>query len=315
MHNLSKDVKKEVNNNVEFLLTVVKGHFLAFACQKLKITKVTDKIPCTDSLKHGSHEEKRAFIYDLASSVVDELAIVEQAFDYKRIVEDDKTDYIYNYAHVLCHYGSLIMEFMDAWSEGDGERVYTCWKIFLPHFYCNSTKSKYAIEAVRLQLQRAILPPQLSYELIWGRFVNSKGGIGNNIPSDLHNEFVNKDIKDIIKNMGSNITEDALHCAARSITKIKAVCRNFDVQSHIHAESSSHTTKSFTKDINKIVTSILNNKILEKNPDGREHVKYGKISLNPLQDLEFDQLLKWINNKAKATAKKVKAKKERAIHI
>lgn len=256
MHNLSKDIKKDVNKIVEFLLTVVKGHFLAFACQKLKINKITDKLPCIDSLKHGSHEEKRAFIYDLASSVVDELAIVEMAFDYKRIVEDDKTDHIYNYARVLCHYGSLIMEFMDAWSEGDGERVYTCWKIFLPHFYCNSTNSKYAIEAVRLQLQRAILPPQLSYELIWGRFVNSKGGMGNNIPSDLHNEFVNKDVKDIIKNMGSNITEDALHCAARSISKIKAVCCNFDEQSNIHTQLSAHTTKSSTKDIDKIVASV-----------------------------------------------------------
>ena len=34
-------------------------------------------------------------------------------------------------------------------------------------------------------------------------------GIGCNIPCDLHNEHVNKLIKEIVGNMGSNLTEEA----------------------------------------------------------------------------------------------------------
>ena len=59
-----------------------------------------------------------------------------------------------------------------------------------------------------------MLSNQLSHELIWGRIVNLKGGAGNNLPSDLVNEFINKDIKDIIRNMGSNVSENALKRAA-----------------------------------------------------------------------------------------------------
>ena len=44
------------------------------------------------------------------------------------------SDQIYNYARVLCHYGAHIFEFRDAVAEGDGERVYRCWQVMLPHF-------------------------------------------------------------------------------------------------------------------------------------------------------------------------------------
>ena len=36
---------------------------------------------------------------------------------------DDQNDHIHNYAKILCHFGSLLMEFMDGWAEGDSERV------------------------------------------------------------------------------------------------------------------------------------------------------------------------------------------------
>ena len=299
-------MKKDVNKTVEFLLTIVKGHFLAFACKQLKITKVSDKLPNLTALKQGSDDKKKAFITNLAESVVEEFALVEEAFNYKQIAECDNTDHVYNYARTICHYGSLIMEFMDAWAEGDGERIYTCWQVFLPHFYNHSTRSKYAVEAVRLQLQQQVLSNQLSHELIWGRFVNLKGGAGNNLPSDLVNEFINKDIKDIIRNMGSNVSENALKRAARSISKIKATCTNFDTVSNIHPQASAHAARSLKEDINKVVSSVLKNKLLQVDPNGRKHAKYPQISLNPLNNLDTQRLLTYIENKIKDTVKKQK---------
>ena len=45
---------------------------------------------------------------------------------------------------------------------------------------------------------------------MWHRYVNTRGGLGRNIPRDLYNEHVNKVIKQIIVNMGPNQTKKKL---------------------------------------------------------------------------------------------------------
>ena len=55
--------------------------------------------------------------------------------------------------HVLCAILPHVMEFTDAWPEGDGERVLmSCWRFFLLHFYSGG-RTKYALEALLLQFQ------------------------------------------------------------------------------------------------------------------------------------------------------------------
>ena len=75
-----------------------------------------------------------------------------------------------------------------------------------PHFFANG-HTKYALEAVRLQMQLASLPPRLVHQITWGRFVNTHGGLGHNMPCDFHNEHVNRLIKEQIKHMGSNFSQ------------------------------------------------------------------------------------------------------------
>ena len=63
--------------------------------------------------------------------------------------------------------------------------------------------TKYALEPLRLQFQlEAVLSPKLAHHIKWDRFVNKKGGLGRNIPCDLHDEHVNKLIKEIVQRMG-----------------------------------------------------------------------------------------------------------------
>ena len=61
----------------------------------------------------------------LCSDVSLRLTLVQSAFS------DGIDNNIVNYARVLCHYGALITEFLDAW-RGDGEQVIQCWRVFLP---------------------------------------------------------------------------------------------------------------------------------------------------------------------------------------
>ena len=72
---------------------------------------------------------------------------------------------------------------------------------------------------------KAVLSPHLAYHILWDRFINTKGGMGKNIPCDLYNEHVNKLLKEVIANMGSNLTEVALRRAAQSVSAIQAICQ------------------------------------------------------------------------------------------
>ena len=151
---------------------------------------------------------------DLAQKVVTQCTIIPDAILGQPMKESE--DGVYNCARVLCHYTALVAEFTDSWSEGDGECDIPCWKIFLLHFH--SERTKYALEALRLQLQLATLFPDLVHQLTWGRFVNTHGGPGMTIPCDLHNEHVNKFFKEVISNMGANLTEAASTRAAQAVT-------------------------------------------------------------------------------------------------
>ena len=66
--------------------------------------------------------------------------LIEGAFFDEKV--DNTKDAKYNYARVLCHYGTLLMEFLDSWGADDGDRDFRCWRLFLPHFHASGTPYK-----------------------------------------------------------------------------------------------------------------------------------------------------------------------------
>lgn len=131
------------------------------------------------------------------------------------------------------------MELYDAWHEGDGIRVIRCWRVLLPHYFATG-HTKYAMEAVKLQLQLMSLPPRLVNQITWGHFVNSYEGLGRNIPCDFHNEHVNKLIKESINHMGANFSQKAMTKIARSVTYISTVTNRLDQQCRIEYTPTHH---------------------------------------------------------------------------
>ena len=133
--------------------------------------------------------EQQEFVYSIVCVVVEKCSLIGDCLLFKPVLETH--DAVHNYGKGLCHYGALALEFVDAWQEGDGERVCRCWKMLILHFYENG-HTKYSWEALRLQLQLQSLPCNVSQQKKWNRFVNIHGGLGHNIPCDLYNEHVNK---------------------------------------------------------------------------------------------------------------------------
>lgn len=268
----------------------MKGHWLACACEVLGIASMEETISLPSL---ATDAEKLAFISNLARQVVDKATLVDSAF--LSADTSDTDDRVYNYSRVLCHYGSLAAELRDGWAEGDGERTTRCWRLFLPHFKASGC-TKYALEALRLHIQFQVLSPNLAHQVKWHRFVNTRGGMGMNIPCDLYNEHVNKLVKTIIQNMGPNLTEKALQRAVRCVSPLHAICKKFDAATHVPTTTSAHSSKSDAQDIAKVVSVVLKQKLLVKG-DARKHQFFPNMKLNPLDKWDRVKTRSWIKEK------------------
>lgn len=78
--------------------------------------------------------------------------------------------------------------------------------------------------------------------------------------------------------MGSNLTEEALQRAVRSMSTFDRLCQKFNVQSDVPVITTAHSTRSNEVDIKKVVKVILQQKILKPSDDGRKP----SIHFNPL---------------------------------
>ena len=272
-------------------MTVYRGHIVAAGCEELGIAE--PKAPADHLSIPGPVIDKRKYVSHLARKVVERCTLIAEPFLGSPL--DSGADHVHNYARQVCHFSSLVAELTDAWGEGDGERVIRCWKFFLPHFFA-TRGTKYALQALRLLLQLKLSQPRLVHQLTWGRFVNTQGGKGKNIPCDLHNEHVNRVFKEVVGNMELNFTQQSSTRVARCITSFQSIAEKFDTECSIPRESSTHTTKSDISDVEKVVHIVLREKLIQEITT-REHSSHPRIPLNPLANLDTVKMDKWINEK------------------
>ena len=90
--------------------------------------------------------------------------------------------------------------------------------MFLLHFKQDgSGSSKYALEALYHVFQvLALLSRREAERLEWNRTVNNQGGDGNNVAMDFALEHDNRALKEIIRGLGANITDDSVRRVSRA---------------------------------------------------------------------------------------------------
>lgn len=282
-----------MNACTDALFTVLKGHYVAYACMLLGISKPTE-MPQNMEVLHGK-SAKIEFIAKLAAQVAGKFSLLGNAIVGEEVPQTN--DAVYDYARVFCHFGSLALEFKDAWGEGDGDRSNTCWKMFLLHFRASHCV-KYAWEALRLQFQLVFLPPALSHQVKWERYVNTHGGPGRNIPCDLFNEHMNKLFKEIVGSMGANFTESAIQKAARSVTTLSKIRDIFDMETNVPVQAVAHATIDDESDVYKVTDVLIRHKSLTIT-EGRELSQFKKFDRDPLHGLDWKKLPCWIEEKKK----------------
>ena len=214
-------------------------------------------------------------------------------------------DGVFNYASAVLNDGLILLELRDAIHEGDGPRIFRCWKLMLLYWW-HAGHTKYAHEAVHfIGAVKATASPRIAQELLWCRTVNTCGGAGSNIPVDLFLEFLNRTLKDYLNGIGSNVSESTIVQASKSLKCLLNVCTHFD---QICTASIHHTKKSSNQDRDKIIDELCNkSKVFDYIP-GRFHSTFKNISPHISSHIQVDKLTKRIQQTKTNIAKYYKLK-------
>ena len=168
-------------------------------------------------------------------------------------------DDVFNYQCNLLDNGLLYMNFVDALSEGDGNRIVRSWKFMLLHFYA-AKKTKYYIEALYLLQQYCLLSPRDAYIQQWNRSTNNKGGPGNNVPLDLDLEHDNHYLKESIRKLGPNLTEAAVSRCGQLLKFAREKVELITRECKVMKRSGKHFEQNTKKGMAKIVKNLLEKK-------------------------------------------------------
>ena len=163
-------------------------------------------------------------------------------------------DDMYNYQRALLEYEMVIINFLDAISEGDGAKLLRNWKFLLLYFQHDTGSQKYSLEALYLMFQVYALPsPKAAHNLIWNRFSKRKHSRGENIPLDLALEFLNRIFKGAVKKLGPNANPKYVHRICNPMNVTKKLTENFDNSMALYKRSGKHSHKSASADLKTLV--------------------------------------------------------------
>ena len=174
------DPVKDYNACDDFINLVVTCHVLAASFLSLGMKSFDDR-PVLPLLQQEydtelqnlwmlSNSERKQVLCRIAENIVDSFV----HFGYHRNTQRSE-DGVYEYGRQLLNVGLFYLEYSDAVREGDGERVFRCWRYLLPIFK-SSGRTNYSIEALSTLYQYQYqLTPRQSAELMWSRFINIHG--------------------------------------------------------------------------------------------------------------------------------------------
>lgn len=90
---VTSEVKKAVDDTLDFLETVVKGHLLAAACKILGISSLDEKFSLPSTVLKANEKEQLRYIYEISTKVVHQCTLID--------TNVESSDHIYNVTMVL----------------------------------------------------------------------------------------------------------------------------------------------------------------------------------------------------------------------
>jgi len=283
-----------------FIVLVTESHIVAAAMKLLKMSKLNDK-PCKEYAPLGdltwteNSRNRKSVIDRIIDAIVDKY--VRMQYNETSNVAPTTRDGVLDYATNLLSLGCFYLEFRDAIKEGDGLHVLRCYRYMLPMFM-SSGRTNYAIETLNMLLQHDfMLSPRLAEELIWGRFINTHGQAGKNIPNDLHCEHLNRLCKTCIADLGANKTKGSMSRVAQSLGTIHPVLLLLDINNNVNQQSSTHNDIKSTTDFKLMIESLTKNDIFSRT-SVRNHASFS-TPRDPLHAKNHEEVIAWIKEHTK----------------
>ena len=188
----------------------------------------------------------------------------------------------------------ILADIKDAVATGNGQHLSVLHKQ-LVHFFSASGFNEYAIEMlVNIMQHQILLSPAQAHQCMWAATVNWSGGHGKNVEIDLFQENRNKDMKAMIKSMGANKSEKAIHRASKAAGGVRQIVDAFGKQVSMHRKSSSHSHKSSSQD--EIVVTDLRSLRPFHQVNERKLESFKNISYDPTSSFDEKKFVGWINN-------------------
>lgn len=218
---------------------------------------------------------------------------VDISYGEKKPTIPAEQDNVHDYARNVMSSGLLLMEFIDAIREADGNRNFRCWKYFLLHFK-EAHRTNYSLEAFTLLAQYYILlSPRMAAQLKWNRTINIHGRPGKNVPCDLHLEHLNKEAKQSISGLGSNITDHAVQRIGKSLGHTVHIMKRFDLVNKIKEPSNQHSRRSTAKDMKLLLKELSDSRVFHK-VEGRKHINLSAVPSNPIKHISIPDITAWM---------------------
>ena len=207
-----------------------------------------------------------------------------------------KDDDVYSYNCALLTDGLFFLNFLDAISEGDGQRLMRQYKYML--LYCRSDgqhSTKYALECLYQSFcVTSLLSPRDCERFVWNRTENNRGGRGNNIPHDLEVEHSNRFSKEGIKNVGPNISEKAVQRISNSESGTRSMLDGVDGSISRSHGSGQHTRSSTEKDLDELIKHAVQTEVFARKPF-RQYDHFKNFERDPFKNIDLSALYSWIN--------------------
>ena len=206
----------------------------------------------------------------VAKAIVQQFVNITLPSDEPTTDSASSCDCVQAYAMDFLTLGLLWHGYHESVRHGDGNRILTYWK-FLGVVFKEEGHFNYAKEAFNLLAQSILLSPRKAAELKWCRTVNTHGRVGKNIPVDLHMEHLNRKLKCMLRQLGSNIIPESIQRASRALGAIESVCSNFEEVSEILPESNHHSKPSYENDFVKLQEQLENEQVFSNKGNHQHH--------------------------------------------
>ena len=123
------------------------------------------------------------------------------------------------------------------------------------------------------------------------------------MPVDLHSEHLNRKLKDVVSEIGANVTEELIVEASKSLNAVDTICEHFDTTTGIRPDSIHHTKKS-SQDLKTIVKQLSESQVFLYIP-GRKHRAFPKIQPNLVRSADAKSLFEGIHRKQTELANRI----------